>query len=220
MTDTIAKCPPLAADKRAKPYRAPGKRDEKGDLVVGYDGREPEEVSVRGITDPETRARATAKRNANHCTVCRLHHRRHLNEPGGAALGDTRHKAAEQLQDDFALAGLSSIPSTLAALMTPGGGGNAACAIADAKIDASERLDGALDKVGKRGRMLLELVVLKDMTLGQAATIMQVHVKAALPLLVDALDVLAKHYKLNIEPRAKIRGGDALPIHPFHEDAA
>lgn len=188
----------------------------------GHDGEPPEEISVKG-SDPETRIRKTVTRNANHCRICWLHRQRYLNDngDGGAALGDLRHQAAERLQDDYALSGLASIPSTLSALMAPGNGGNGGRnATEDAllsKIGASSRLEGALIAAGYSNRLLLIRVILEDRSLKDVAKIMGVNQTALMPALRGALDSLATYYGLTLRPRAKIRGGEAQPLHPFHD---
>lgn len=212
MTDAAKRCPPLPADKRTKPYRPAG-----GD--PGHDGAPPEEVTVRGIPDPETRARAVAKRNVNHRVIFRLHHRGNLNDAGeqGQAAGDMRLVAAERLIDDDYLAGLASIPSALAALAAGGSGrAGSAAEISQMKIDASRRLEGALLSVGTLGRFVVEQVVLKNCTLAEVAKLLRVKDAAVLPALKVALDVLADRYGLQAKARAKIRGGEAGPIHPFN----
>jgi hypothetical protein len=209
------KCPPLPEAKRIKPYAPAGGKP-------GHDGNPPEEVVVRGIPDPEKRARTVATRNVNHCTIFRLHHRKHLNDKGmnGAAVGDIRCQAAEKLRDDHARAGLSSIPSTLAALAAHGAGGMGAREIADMKIDASRDLEKALNAAGTSGRFLLEKIVLDDWTLEKVAAVMRCKRNAVLPALIVALDVLVQRYGLKIEAKAKIRGGAVEPLHPFRKDAS
>jgi hypothetical protein len=197
---------------KAKPKPDPERWTEK----FGCDGRPPLKVVVEGIPDAETKARTVAKRNTNHCTLCRLHHLGHLKgENETRADADMRHKAAEKLQDDHALTGQTSIRSTLGSL----GAGGSACGpaeIAQMRIDADRRKTAALRAVGTSGRFLLENIALNDWTLEMAAKILRTKRNAVLPALRVALDALVQHYGMNKVEHAKIRGGAAQPIHPFH----
>lgn len=187
-------------------------------VAHGFDGRPPILANVRGITDPETRARATPTRNTNHSVIARLHHQRHLDDRGGdRAVGDLRLQAAEQLQGDFHLAGLSTIPSTLGLLTAGGSGQSGPGGINDVRIDAYSRVVNALRATGGAASFLLGKIVLDDMTLKQVAALMHVNDTAVLPALRVALDALCAHYGLKLEARSKIRGGNAQPIHPFHD---
>lgn len=186
----------------------------------GRDGEPIEEVHVRGVSDPETKARATAARNVNHRVIFRLHHRGQLNEngDGGKAIGDLRLRAAEKLYDDHYLAGLEAFPSTLAALAAGGGGGgDSAAEIWQMKIDASRRLAVALGIVGTLGRFVLEQVVLQNRNCGDVAKLLRRKENTVLPILQSALDTLRAHYGFDIAARARIRGGEATPIHPFQD---
>jgi hypothetical protein len=127
----------------------------------------------------------------------------------------TRHAAAERLQDDFAKAGLSSIPSTLASLAAHGSGASARD-LTDMKIDASRRLETALRVIGTSGRFLLEKIALEDWTIAKAAQILRTKDNAVLPALRVALDTLAQHYGMTNTHQAKIRGGETQSIHPFN----
>jgi hypothetical protein len=202
-----------------------GKTKLKGkpadDLVVdkaGYGGRKPDLVVVEGIPDAETKARTVAKRNTNHCTLCRLHHLGHLRDRPSDDLkqASLRHAAGEKLQDDHALAGLTCIPGTMSRLMGAGGRGGGAD-ISQTKIDASKRKKDALSAVGLSARFLLENIVIEDMTLTQVSGLMEVNHKAVLPALRVALDALAAHYGLGAVASARVRGGAARPIHPFQK---
>jgi hypothetical protein len=181
----------------------------------GYGGRPPVLKVVDGIADSDTKARTVVRRNTNHCTLCRLHHLGHLRDRPGDDLKQSslRHAAGEKLQDDHSLAGLSSIPGTLSG--TPRGGSYGPVDISQVKIDAGNRKRTALRAVGTAARFLLENIVIDDLTLAQAAHIMNVKDNAVLPALRVALDALAAHYGIVYAARAAIRGGAADPIHPF-----
>jgi hypothetical protein len=183
----------------------------------GYDGRPPTLRTVEGIAETDAKARSVVKRNTNHCTLCRLHHLGHLRDRPSDDLKQAgiRHAAGEKLQDDHALAGLSSIPGTLGG--TSRGGGYGPVDISQIKIDAAGRKRKALHAVGRAASFLLENVVLDDLTLTQTAQIMNVKDNAVLPALRVALDALAAHYGIVYAGRAPIRGGAADPIHPFRQ---
>jgi hypothetical protein len=192
----------------------------------GCDGRPPITKPVAGIPDPETRARTVAKRNTNHCTLCRLHHLGHLKDSvsdsshAGKALSDMRHIAGERLQDDAALAGQTSMPGTLGSL---GAGGGSACGpaeISQMRIDADRRKNAALMAVGTSGRFLLTKIVLEDVSAHEVAKLLRTNPQAVTPSLRVALDALAAHYGITQVAKTRVRGGEAQPIHPFHQDGA
>ena len=161
------------------------------------------------------RKRSAVGRNTNHCTLCRLHHLGHLRDRSadGRKQSTLRHAAGEKLQDDHALAGLASIPGALRD--TPRGGGYGSFDVSQVKIDAAGRKSAALRAVGKAARFLLETIVIDDLTLAQAARLMQVKDNAVLPALRVALDALAEHYGMVYT--APPRRDDAAPIHPFQQ---
>lgn len=183
----------------------------------GHDGRPPVLKIVDGIGDAESKTRNVVKRNTNHCTLCRLHHLGYLKDRPSDDLkqSNLRHAAGEKLQDDHSLAGLSSIPGTLND--TARGGGYGPVDISQIKIDAADRKKAALRAVGKTACFLLEHIVIEDLTLAQTAAIMNVKDNAVLPALRVALDALAAHYGAVYATRPVIRGGAALPIHPFRK---
>lgn len=186
----------------------------------GHDGRPPVLMVVDGIEDLETRTRNVARRNTNHCTLCRLHHLGHLRDrpSDDLKLANLRHAAGEKLQDDHALAGLSSIPGTMGSLGgAPRSGGYGPVDVSQIRIDAAGRKKAALRAVGRSASFLLEHVVIEDMTLAQTAQMMSVKDNAVLPALRVALDALAAHYGIVYAARGRIRGGEALPIHPFQQ---
>lgn len=191
--------------------------EPREDERLGYGGRPPVLKVVDGIADSDTRARTVVRRNTNHCTLCRLHHLGHLRDRPGDDLkqSNLRHAAGEKLQDDHSLAGLSSIPGTLSG--TPRGGSYGPVDISQVKIDAANRKRAALRAVGTAARFLLENIVIDDLTLAQAAQIMNVKDNAVLPALRVALDALAAHYGIVYATRATIRGGIAEPVHPFQQ---
>ncbi|GEM_PF-4452867 len=190
---------------------------ESRGLQVGYGGRPPVLEIVHGVAQTDARAREVVRRNTNHCTLCRLHHLGHLRDRAGddLKLASVRHAAGEKLQDDHSLAGLSSIPGTLN--FGPRGASYGPTDISQIKIDAADRKKKALRAVGQSARFLLEHVVIDDMTLTQTAQLMSVKDNAVLPALRVALDALAAHYGLAYAVRARIRGGEAQPIHPFQQ---
>jgi hypothetical protein len=185
---------------------------------AGFNGRAPELIDVEGIPDGEKKARTVAQRNTNHCVICRLHHLGHLRDRPSDDLkqASLRHAAAERLQDDHAMAGLASIPSTLSALGA-GGGSTGPAEIAQIKIDAADRKKAALRAVGRSGRAILVAVVVDDMTVNDARAMLGLPPQGVLPALRVALDVLALHYGISADIRGRIRGGAAQPIHPFQE---
>jgi len=199
----------------SKPKRNVG--NESSALKIGYGGRPPVLEAVHGIADSDTKAREVVRRNTNHCTLCRLHHLGHLRDRAGGdlKLASVRHSAGEKLQDDHSLAGLSAIPGSFNS--GPRGGGYGPTDISQIKIDAADRKKKALRAVGQSARFLLEHIVIEDMTLTQTAQLMSVKDNAVLPALRVALDALAAHYGLSHAARARIRGGEALPIHPFQQ---
>lgn len=181
-------------------------QDSAQSLEPGYDGRPPILVDVKNVRAVDG-GRITANRNANHCTICWLHNRKHLT--------DLQHYAAEKLQDDHALAGLTCIPSTLAALASGGGhGGGTAAELANSKIDASKRRAAALMAAGTSGRFLLEQMVLNDKTAKDIAVILRAHEKSIVPSLRVALDGLIAHYNLKVTARDS---GRVRTYHPFQQ---
>jgi Domain of unknown function (DUF6456) len=191
--------------------------NETSDLKIGYGGRPPVLEVVHGIADSDTKAREVVRRNTNHCTLCRLHHLGHLRDRAGGdlKLASVRHCAGEKLQDDHSLAGLSAVPGSFN--FGPRGGSYGPTDISQIKIDAADRKKKALRAVGQSARFLLEHIVIDDMTLAQTAQLMSVKDNAVLPALRVALDALAAHYGLSYAARARIRGGEAQPIHPFQQ---
>jgi hypothetical protein len=199
-----------------------GKAKRKVDPEVwtekhGCDGRPP--IKVEGITDLKGRARVD--RNTNHCTLCRLHHLGYLkdrvsdNSHDAVAISDMRHRAGEKLQDDHAASGLSTIKGTPSSLE----GGGSACGpaeIAQMKIDASRRLESALNAVGTSARYLLQSMVLEDKSAAQVASILRIDKNGVMPCLRVSLDALAANYGMDQTAKTKIRGGAAQPIDPFH----
>lgn len=173
----------------------------------GYDGRPPELVDPKNLQKVE-RARINAKFNANHCVVCWLESRSHVT--------GLQWQAAKRIQEDHALAGLASMPSTLAALAA-GGGGNSAAEIAQSKIDASRRRAKALNAIGTSARFLIEKVVLEDMALKTIAPILRIQDVAVLPALRVALDALAAHYGLAPKSGDKVAPSRIRTLHPFHD---
>lgn len=170
----------------------------------GYNGRPPILEEPENLHKFELAPHEGVKRNHNHCSLCRLRWREHIEK--------TQHLAGERLQDDYAKAGISSIPSTLASLGTFGG--NRVNGIADMKFDADERLQKARKSVGVSAWFLLEKIVLEDLTAEQCAVILRQHKKAVVPSLRVALDALAAHYGMT---RADVKSGRirAETIHPF-----
>ena len=202
---------------KSKPRSAHGVAAETSDLKIGYGGRPPVLEAVHGIADSDTKAREVVRRNTNHCTLCRLNHLGHLRDRASddLKLASVRHAAGEKLQDDHSLAGLAAIPGSFN--FGPRGGSYGPTDITQIKIDAADRKKKALRAVGQSARFLLEHVVIEDMTLAATAQLMGVKDNAVLPALRVALDALAAHYGLGYATRAKIRGGDAQPIHPFQQ---
>lgn len=161
----------------------------------GHEGRPPDVIDVvdRQATDG---SRSTLPRNANHCTVCWLWHRKHIN--------DFQHRAAETLQDLQILAGLTQIPSMMRAVeqmaelgVSIRGSRKNAEAITSDAIAAGGLLEGALASAGARGRFLLQKAVLEDVKLEDVAKLMGVkNRKAVLPMLHVALDALVTRFGL------------------------
>ena len=187
----------------------------------GCDGRPSITKAVAGLLDPDGKRNTVARRNTNHCTLCRLHHLGYLkntpsdNSHDGKALADMRHRAGERLQDDHALAGLATIKGTLSSME----GGGSACGpaeIAQMRIDASGRLQAALNAVGASARYLLQSVVLEDKSAAQVASILRIDKNGVMPCLRVSLDALAAHYGMDQTAKTKIRGGEALPVDPLH----
>jgi hypothetical protein len=201
----------------AKAKRNP---EEQWTENYGCDGRPPITKAARGLLDPDGRRNVT-RRNTNHCTLCRLHHLGHLKDRASdldLRLSDLRHAAGEKLQEDVALSGQNSMPSTLNALMGGGGRGTAGTSeIAQMKIDADGRKAKALKAIGGSGRFLLEKIVIDDLTLRETAQLMGVKDNAVLPALRVALDALAQHYGITSTAKARIRGGAAQTIHPYQQ---
>lgn len=185
----------------------------------GCDGRPPIQAPVRGLVDPDG-LRPIAKRNTNHCALCRLHHLGYLKDrvsdssDGARAISDMRHSAGERLQDDHALTGQASIKSTLGALA----GGGSACGpaeIAQMRIDADRRKAAALMAVGTTARFLLTKLVIEDLSAHDVAGLLRIDRQAVTPMLRVALDALAAHYGMAPKDSGRIR---AETIHPFQED--
>lgn len=175
----------------------------------GYNGRRPILEDPENLHKFDLAPHEGVKRNHNHCSLCRLRWREHIEK--------TQHLAGERLQDDYAKAGLSSIPSTLASLGSFGGGQKVA-EIANMKFDADTRLQSARKAVGVSAWFLLEKIALEDLTAEQCAVILQQHKKAIIPSLRVALDALAAHYGMT---RADDRRGGRIraeTIHPFQPE--
>lgn len=64
----------------------------------------------------------------------------------------------------------------------------------ETRIAAQARLEAAREALGPRLSEILSLVVIHNMTLGEAARSMKIHEKAALPLVQAAFEVLTGHY--------------------------
>jgi hypothetical protein len=172
--------------------------DERG---PGYDGNRPHLVAVQGLTKRERDAKEPPKRNTNHCTVCRLYHRGHIDS--------VQHAAAERLQSQYAAAGLDSMAGSMASLDGSRGSGNGIERLAVMRADASCDLYTALAVVGRSGRVILEKIVLEGLSLAAAANVLRCKDNAVLPALKVVLDTLASHYGMSSESEYK-------RLHPFH----
>lgn len=64
----------------------------------------------------------------------------------------------------------------------------------ETKMAATARLDAAREALGVKLSEILALVVIRNMTLSEAARSMNINEKAALPLIQAALEVLTSHY--------------------------
>lgn len=106
---------------------------------------------------------------------------------------DRQHDAALRLQADWQVMSLSAY--TTASQI--GGVSAAKLSMADAKLMAMQRHGQVLEPLyGTRARIIIDHVVHMNHSLGKAAVAAGVNERAALPLLKDGLDIVAKGYGL------------------------
>jgi hypothetical protein len=149
----------------------------------GYDGEPPE------LREPRNR---TAWKHADeiprqNCRVDRLEwllaHKRILQD---------QFDAGRRLQSDWEIAQLRAFASLdLSNCGVTGAGQNR---VSDTKLDAMERYGAAIKMLGSSGGTIVRLVVLENISLEKAASLMRIHSRGALPALQVALDTLSAHY--------------------------
>jgi hypothetical protein len=160
-------------------------------LEPGYDGEPPILVEADRKAKWDKDQSPLQNRNTNRITY--LHHQ--------GSISDVQAEAARRFQKDWEL---SLIQPTASSVMVGAGGGSQLPN--DAKVDAMHRRGRALEALGcdlKRGIMtagarVLELVVIRELTVKQSADRLVKHPQYVIGILGGALDVLAGHYGLMV----------------------
>ncbi len=163
-----------------KPERTP---------VPGHDGNPPEFRPARDIEGRGRRIASQSLQNINSDRLEWLLAHRHIDL--------AQHGAGRKLQRDRELAligGYAMSPALSGS--AAGGAGLRQLAPADIKCDAIRRMNAARAHVGRTGFRILELIVLENEAVGEAARRLG-EPAAKLPLaLCVALDLLAGFYRL------------------------
>lgn len=156
---------------------------------IGYDGNAPEFREKRGseVRDPGTGAVIrTAEFGTENINVDRiawlLAHKR-----------IERHQfdAGRQLQGDWELSKLENYAS-----LRGGVSGSGTNLLPDVKCDAIQRVGDARIRVGHMGWRILDMVVIRNISLEKCAAILRVKPASMSTGLQVALDALASHYGL------------------------
>ncbi|HEY2010546.1 MAG TPA: DUF6456 domain-containing protein [Rhizomicrobium sp.] len=172
------RCPPLPVEKRSKPY-------EPLNGQAGHDGEPPVHGERKTLTWEEgKRVAGVSPFNLNHSRACYLHSRGRI---------DARQfAAAERLYKDWQL---SQIQPRASSVMVGGGSSGGDNHPNDTKVDAMRRHGAAIAALGAAAP-LMELVILRDMSVEKSAAQLQMHAKYAHGALWVALHFLADHYGL------------------------
>ena len=174
----MGKMNPHGKLRKLEPYRIAG-------MAPGYDGNPPE---FREARDVEGKGKRIAELGPQNIRVDRLEwllaHRR---------IDVAQHAAGRRLQHDSEIA---EIRGYAAVEIGRGGGASGVNRLADVKCDAIVRINAARMHVGGKGWRILELVVLENASLGEAARRMRESADRMQLGLSVSLDALASHYGL------------------------
>ncbi|MEI9995109.1 MAG: hypothetical protein WDM91_10975 [Rhizomicrobium sp.] len=176
----IEQDPKRAADIREQAARLRAAYGAKAPCEPGYDGSRAVACKVRDPDGDGKRVLVTMRK------IDRLEwlfSKRNIEEYHVAA--------GHRLQDLFQKARMQGFVQ-----LTGGGGGMPRTTLADAKLDAMEEYGDAIRKLGQRSRHVVEMLLIDDgnASLEACTRAIRVHPKAGLPLLLDGLDVLARHW--------------------------
>jgi hypothetical protein len=153
----------------------------------GYDGNPPEFREARDIEGRGKRESVAGPQNirVDHLEWLLAHRRIDL----------AQHAAGRRLQQDCELATIGGYASTDGASGGPGSG-SGVNRLADVKCDAITRVNAARRHVGGKGWRILEVIVVQNVSLTEAAGRMRESRHRMQLALSVALDALASHYRL------------------------
>lgn len=172
-------CPPLPAEKQAKPYEPP-----QGE--PGYEGNPPQFVTRREFPWVDGKREPSESHfNVNHSRVCFLFTNKRIEQ--------RQFLAAERLAKDHQAAEI--VPRASSVIVGNGASGGNSADPLQRKIDAGARYEAAMKAIG-RGADIVALVVIANMTVEKASANLQMHRQKAWGRFDLALHNLADHYGL------------------------